>query len=102
MDFDSILLLAHAHHSHEGTGVFQEAWHLIVDPAHAITEIFYNLLFDALLIPIVIIGYKKLIKPRLKQDIHAHIDKEHGIEHSKDTAENIHHCHCCSHNENIK
>lgn len=98
MDFDSLTLLAHAHthHDHAEVGLFQEAWGLITDPAHAITEVFYNVMFDLLLIPIVFFLYKK-IRPKLKRDIHNQIDREHGIDHSEDVLTNLHHCHGCGH-----
>ena len=34
----------HSHGGEEGQGVWKEAWSLITDPAHAIAEVFYNLL----------------------------------------------------------
>ena len=87
-----ILISAHSHvHDIEGESVWQQAFELITEPAHAITEVFYSLLFDALLIPITILIYKKIREPKLRQEIHNEIDKEHGIDHlectDKDVAE---------------
>jgi len=69
-------------HSHSSDGnVWESAWALITEPAHAITEVFYSLLFDALLIPVTILIYKKLREPKLRAQIHAEIDNEHGLDH---------------------
>jgi len=77
-----ILISAHSHvHGTEGESLWQETFELITDPAHAITEVFYSLLFDALIIPVTILIYRKLREPKLREEIHNEIDKEHGIEH---------------------
>lgn len=75
-----IILAAHAH-VHENEPVWQQAFELITEPAHAITEVFYSLLFDALIIPVTILIYRKLREPKLREEIHNEIDKEHGIDH---------------------
>lgn len=74
----------HAGHSHgSGDGsIWEAAWDLITEPAHAITEVFYSLLFDAILIPITILIYKRIREPKLRAEIHKEIDAEHGLEHS--------------------
>lgn len=76
----------HGSHSHEeGTeehaNLLQETWNLITDPAHALTEIFYSVGFDLLVIPLTIFVYRKIREPKLRREIHAEIDTEHGIEH---------------------
>lgn len=77
----SVLAEAH-HHGEEGThSILGEAWSLITDPAHAITELFYSVLFDLLIIPATILVYKKVREPKLRKEIHKEIDEEHGIEH---------------------
>lgn len=69
-------------HSHSTDGnVWESAWELITEPAHAITEVFYSLLFDALLIPVTILVYRKIREPKLRAQIHAEIDSEHGVDH---------------------
>lgn len=75
-------IMAEVHsHDHSEQGILQEAWNLITDPAHAITEIFYSVMFDLLIIPVTILAYKKIREPKLRKEIHQEIDKEHGIEH---------------------
>lgn len=81
-NINEIVLAAHTHvHGAEGESIWQQAFELITEPAHAITEVFYSLLFDALLIPVTILIYKKIREPKLRQEIHAEIDNEHGIDH---------------------
>lgn len=64
-------------------GFWAETWALITDPAHAATEVFYNLLFDALLIPVAIFIFNKFRDKkrdlRLREQIHREIDAEHGF-----------------------
>jgi hypothetical protein len=86
---NTVLMVAHEAHAHdeEHGSVWTEAWGLITDPSHAITEIFYSLLFDALVIPLTILIYKKIREPKLRREIHAEIDTEHGITHSECSSE---------------
>lgn len=75
----------HAHggeSAHGGVeGVLAETWSLIKDPAHAISEIAYNIAWDLVVIPIAILLYKKIREPKLRAAIHKEIDEEHGVTH---------------------
>lgn len=66
----------------EGLGaIWNEAWSVISDPAHAIAEVFYNVAVDLVIIPIVVLLYKKIREPKLRAQIHKEIDEEHGVTH---------------------
>lgn len=77
---NDLIILAH---SQETENVWQETFNLITDPAHAMTEIFYSLLFDLLIIPVTIFIYRKIREPNLRKEIHQEIDQEHGINHQQ-------------------
>lgn len=65
--------------------VLQEAWSIIIDPAHTIAEVFYDLVIYFLLNFL----WTKKIKAMLFRE-HRRIDKEHGYEdHKKDSAKAI-------------
>lgn len=69
-------------HSHAaGEGILSETWSLISDPAHAISEIAYNIAWDLIVIPVAILLYKKIREPKLRAAIHKEIDDEHGVTH---------------------
>jgi p-aminobenzoyl-glutamate transporter AbgT len=77
--------LGHAdEHGAESEGlvaIWNEAWAVISDPAHAIAEVFYNIAVDLVIIPIVVLLYKKIREPKLRAQIHKEIDAEHGVTH---------------------
>lgn len=77
--------LAHTEeHGVESEGlvaIWNEAWAVISDPAHAIAEVFYNIAVDLVIIPIVVLLYKKIREPKLRAQIHKEIDEEHGVTH---------------------
>lgn len=92
---NEIVLIIAEGHVHESGSILQETWNLITDPAHALTEIFYSLLFDLLLIPLVVLVLQKIREPRLKHQLHHEIDTEHGITHRQiDSKEKL--CSECS------
>lgn len=71
----------HSHGGEEGQGVLQEAWSLITDPAHAIAELFFNVLDNLIIVPVTVYLYKKFAEPVMRRRIHQEIDSEHGIDH---------------------
>lgn len=71
---------SHSHSDGEG-GVLKEAWSLITDPAHAIAEMFYNVLDNLIIVPVTVYLYKKFAEPVMRRRIHQEIDSEHGIDH---------------------
>jgi p-aminobenzoyl-glutamate transporter AbgT len=74
----------HLHGESESEGlvaIWNEAWSVISDPAHAIAEVFYNIAVDLVIIPIVVLLYKKIREPKLRAQIHKEIDEEHGVTH---------------------
>lgn len=81
----------HTHGSGD-TSILEQACALITEPAHAITEVFYSLLFDVLLIPVTILVYKRIREPKLRASIHREIDAEHGVVHHAHNMDNDPHC----------
>lgn len=73
----------HAHGTADAgsEGILSETWALIKDPAHAISEIAYNIAWDLVVIPVAILLYKKIREPKLRAAIHKEIDEEHGVTH---------------------
>lgn len=76
----TVNIIAEHHHGESGHEILEETFELITDPAHALTEIFYGILFELLIIPTTIFIYRKAREPKLRKEIHQEIDKEHGIE----------------------
>lgn len=71
----------HSHGGEEGQGVLKDAWSLITDPAHAIAELFFNVLDNLIIVPVTVYLYKKFAEPVMRRRIHQEIDSEHGIDH---------------------
>lgn len=58
-------------------------WSIATDPNHIIAELLWTVIFDGLIVWFLYgIVFKKYLLPKLRRDIHAEIDEEHGIEHS--------------------
>lgn len=99
----AVMLPTNAHQGHEhgeGESVWQEAFELITDPAHAITEMFYNVVFELILIAISFFLYNKFQVPRIRKKIHKEIDTAHGINHDNVHTNNGHTCYCNEMNKN--
>ena len=74
------ILATEAHHAHEGGDWWTEFLGLWVDPAHLLFELTFTIVFDFLIIAVIYrVIILKLIVPRLRREIHAEIDAEHGI-----------------------
>lgn len=59
---------------------------LATDPAHIAFEFVFSLIFDFVIITLLYgIVIKKFLIPRLRKSIHEELDKEHGVEHPKDS-----------------
>ena len=73
------MLLADAAMAHCNT--WCDTWHTMTDPAHILTELAFNIVFDGL----VLWGlWGKVLKPRLMKQVHREIDAEHGVEHERE------------------
>lgn len=60
----------------------QETWWTIAsDPNHIFAELFWNIVFDGL---IIALGYGIIIKKIILPKIHKYIDDKHGVKHQKD------------------
>ncbi|CAB5219775.1 hypothetical protein UFOVP221_135 [uncultured Caudovirales phage] len=58
-------------------------WEIALDPNHIIAELLWTIVFDGVFVWFFYnIIFKKHILPKLRKDIHAEIDEEHGIEHN--------------------
>ncbi|MFM6982256.1 MAG: hypothetical protein ACKOWP_05775 [Microbacteriaceae bacterium] len=78
------LFLAEAAHT-EGLPFWEEVWSIVSDPAHIIAELSWQLVFDGLFVAFLYgVIVKRVIIPRLRKQIHAELDEEHGIEHHDD------------------
>jgi len=76
--------LAEAGHGEE-VSFRDEVIAITFDPAHIIGEVFWQVVFDVVLVAFIYgIVFKKWILPKLRHQLHKEIDKEHGIEHHDD------------------
>lgn len=72
--------LAAAAHT-EDLPFWEEVWGIVLDPAHIVAELTWNIIFDVLFVSVLYgIVFKRLMLPRLRREIHREIDEEHGIE----------------------
>lgn len=77
----------HGHEeSHVHAGDFwSEFTALATDPAHLAFEFVFSLVFDFIIVTLLYgILIRKVLIPKLRKSIHEEIDKEHGVEHSKE------------------
>jgi hypothetical protein len=59
--------------------MIEEYIYIITDPAHGLAEITYSIVIDLLLFGVIWGAlWTKWLKPRLKDEVHAEIDAEHG------------------------
>ena len=64
---------------HTGTWL-EEYFYIVTDPAHALAEVTFTLLFDFFIVFLIWgIIVNKVIIPKLKRDLHREIDTEHGV-----------------------
>lgn len=65
--------------------MLEEYFHILTDPAHALAEITFTLIFDVLIIGLLWgVVFLKVILPRVLRRHHADIDAEHGyVDHVK-------------------
>jgi len=69
---------------HNNANVLEEAWSIFSDPAHILAELGWTIIQDVLIIGLLYgVVFKKIILPKLRKDIHAEIDIEHGINHKE-------------------
>jgi hypothetical protein len=55
-----------------------------LDPAHTIAELIWTIVFDGFVVAFLYgVVWKRVLLPKLKNDLHAEYDKEHGIKHKK-------------------
>ena len=78
-----ITLAAEAHEA--GLPFWDELWSITLDPAHIVSELIWQIIFDGLFVAFLYgVVYKRWLLPRLRHEIHEDLDKEHGIEHHDD------------------
>lgn len=59
---------------------------IATDPAHLAFEFVFSLVFDFIIVTLLYgIVIQKIIIPRLRKSLHEELDKEHGVEHPKDS-----------------
>ena len=72
-------LLTHVHGENES--LWDAFLEVAFDPAHILAELFFTVVFDGVFIALIWgVLFKRILLPRLRKEIHADIDKEHGIE----------------------
>jgi hypothetical protein len=55
-------------------------WSIALDPNHIIAELLFTIVFDGIVVWFLWgIVWKKFVFPKLRRQIHAEIDEEHGI-----------------------
>lgn len=76
-------LAADAHDA--GMSFWDELWAITFDPAHIVSELIWQIVFDGLFVAFFYgVVVKRWILPRLRHEIHQDLDEEHGIEHHDD------------------
>lgn len=72
--------------AHEETLPFwDEVISITFDPAHIFAEVFWQIVFDVILVAFLYgVVFKRWLLPRLRKQIHQELDGEHGIEHHDD------------------
>lgn len=92
MTLNTILLtmstvIDHHEESHAHSADFwTDFMSIATDPAHLAFEFVFSIVFDFIIVTLLYgVVFKKLILPKLKKSIHEEIDREHGVEHPKDS-----------------
>lgn len=61
-------------------------WELATDPHHIIAELIWTVTFDFIVVALLYnVVFKRYILPKLRKQIHAEIDEEHGVSHGLPT-----------------
>ena len=77
------ILAAEAHNA--GLSFWDELWAITFDPAHIVSELIWQLVFDGVFVALLYgVVFKRWLLPRLRREIHKDLDAEHGIEHHDD------------------
>ena len=80
-----ITLAAEAHEHEETLSFWDEVISITFDPAHIFAEVFWQIVFDVILVAFLYgVFFKRWLLPRLRKQIHHELDSEHGIEHHDD------------------
>lgn len=81
----SVMGILALHTENETGNVWEDAWSIFTDPGHFIAELGFTIIIDFVLL---FLGYqlliKKIIIPRLKNQIHKDLDEELHLEHTED------------------
>jgi hypothetical protein len=76
---------AAASHDEGAMSFWDEVVSITFDPAHIVAEVFWQVVFDVVLVAFLYgVVFKKWLLPRLRKQIHHELDAEHGIEHHDD------------------
>jgi hypothetical protein len=68
----------------EAGSVWEEFLHIATDPAHLLFELLFSVVFDVIIVSLIWgVVIKKIIIPRIKKDVHAQFDEEHGFSHDE-------------------
>ena len=79
------LLFAAATAHDEALSFWDELWAITFDPAHIVSELIWQIVFDGLFVALLYgVIFKRWLLPKLRKEIHEEIDEEHGIEHHDD------------------
>jgi hypothetical protein len=72
-------------HADESMSFWDEVVSITFDPAHIAGEVFWQLVFDVVLVAFLYgVVFKKWVLPKLRKQLHTELDTEHGIEHHDD------------------
>jgi hypothetical protein len=72
-------------HADESMSFWDEVVSITFDPAHIAGEVFWQLVFDVVLVAFLYgVVFKKWLLPKLRKQLHTELDNEHGIEHHDD------------------
>jgi len=66
---------------HRNESFWTQFLDLLTNPAHLAFELFFTVMFDGIFIALIWgVVIKRYVMPRLRKQIHADIDKEHGVQ----------------------
>lgn len=67
---------------HKEESILSHAWEIFADPAHILAELGWTAIQDVLIIGVLYnLVFKRFVLPRIKNQLHEDIDREHGITH---------------------
>ena len=70
-------------HNEETGTMWEQTWHIITSPPHAIAEIVWSIIFDVVIWGLFLI-FAKITQQKMFERFHRKLDKEHGIKHAGD------------------